>query len=338
MKIAFLNISQGVVDRGAETFVYELAKRLSVNHRVDVISGKKISLRRWPILWRFFIDPPGVQILLFTLKTLPKIWKEKYEIVIPLNGGWQPAFVRLATWFYGGKMIISGQSGKGWDDRNNLWCFPDMFIALSTKLKNWAKRVNPFVKVAYIPNGVDTKKFKPEGKSMTFRLERPLILSVGALTAEKRLDLVIVAVSKLGKGSLVICGEGELKAHVSNLGKKLLGKRFKLVSFPYTKMPEVYRGADIFTLPSPWFRSFEIVLVEAMASGLPVVANKDDIRREIVGRAGVLVNPTNTQAYAVALENALRLKWGKRPQNQSKKFSWDIIASQYQKLFRKIKK
>ena len=75
-----------------------------------------------------------------------------------------------------------------------------------------------------------------------------------------------------------------------------------------------------------------------MASGLPVVANSDDIRRQIVGRAGVLVDPTNIDAYAIALENALRLRWGRRPQNQAKKFDWDKIAVKYEQLFESLLK
>ena len=56
---------------------------------------------------------------------------EKYDVVVPLNGGWQPALLRIITWVYGGKVVISGQAGMGWDDRNNLWCFP-LFSPIST--------------------------------------------------------------------------------------------------------------------------------------------------------------------------------------------------------------
>src|SRR3989344_7179748 len=163
LKIAFFNISQGAVSRGAETFVDELGKRLRVNHKVDILSDKKILPQRWPILWRTFLDPPGLSVLLFTLRNTPKILRERYDIVFAINGGWQPAIIRIITLLYGGKLIISGQSGKGWDDKNNLWNFPDAFVALSSHLKNWAKKVNPFVRVKYIPNGVDLVKFKPQG-------------------------------------------------------------------------------------------------------------------------------------------------------------------------------
>lgn len=337
MKIAFLNVYQDSVSRGAETFVYEFSKRLKEKHEVTIISGNMVQKERWPILWRFFIDPQGISILLFTLKNLPKIWKEKFDIVIPLNGGWQPVLVRLTTWLYGGKMIISGQSGKGWDDRNNLWCFPDAFVALSSRLTQWAKGVNPFIKVEYIPNGVDTKKFNPQGVSLQTHLERPIVLCVGALTSEKRIDLVISAIAKMASVSLLVVGDGLLYNELNNLGEKLLGKRFQLIKMSYEKMPEVYRAADIFTLASPEYRSFEIVLVEAMASGLPVVANDDPIRREIVGEAGLFVDPTDTDTYAEAIRKVLDKNWGNIPINQAKKFDWDDIAEKYNKLFQSLK-
>ena len=333
MKIAFLNIYQETVERGVETFVRELSKRLSKKHDVTVIGGNKLPAKRWPILWRAFLDPHGVQVCWLTLKKLPKIWREKYDIVIPLNGGWQPALIRLVTWFYRGKMIISGQSGKGWDDRNNLWSFPDTFVAISTSLRNWAKKVNPLIKVEYIPNGVDVGKFDRKGKKISFNLEKPIILCVGALTSEKRIDLAIKAVARLEKANLLVVGDGELKDAIKKLGEKLLGDRFQLIKVPHQEMPEVYRGADLFTLSSPWYRAFEIVLVEAMATGLAVVANKDEIRKEIVGDAGILVNPTNTEEYAGALEKALEKDWGDRPRRQAEKFDWDKIVVKYEKLF-----
>ncbi len=333
MKIIFLNIYQGLVDRGAETFVYELSKRLSKNHKVDIISGKKVPPTRWAILWRFFFDPQGLSILWFTLKNILKIWKEKYDVVIPLNGGWQSAIIRIVTWLYGGKVIISGQSGAGWDDRNNLWCFPDAFIALSSKAKIWAKKANPFINVKYIPNGVDTDKFCPDGKSIETRLKKPIILCAAALTKTKRIDLVINAVAKLKDVSLLVAGDGDLRSKIYDLGSKMLGDRFQLIKLPFEDMPKVYRVADIFTIVSEPHHSFEIVLVEAMASGLPVVATDDAIRREIVGDAGILVDPANANVYTQALKKALATSWGDKPRNQAMKFDWDKIAKKYEELF-----
>jgi Glycosyltransferase len=251
-----------------------------------------------------------------------------------------PAILRIVTWLYGGKMIISGQSGIGWDDRNNLWCFPDVFIALSEKAKNWAKKVNPFVKVVEITNGVDLKKFKLKTQKSKVKNKFKTVLAVGAFVKSKRLELAIEAVSKLKDAKLVIAGGGgDEKQAITDYGLKILGKRrFRVVSVPFEKMPEVYQAADVFTLPSESSEAFGNVLVEAMACGLPVVATDDPIRREIVGNAGILVDPTDIDSYAKALELALSKDWKDIPRLQAKKFDWDIIAQKYDKLFRSLGK
>src|SRR3989339_533800 len=133
MKIAFLNKYQNKVNRGAETYVLELSKRFSKNHKVDVISD----------------------VNYFSLL------KNDYDLIIPTNGRLQAILVRIITWLKRSKVVISGQSGKGLDDRINLCTFPNYFVALSSKALNWARKVNPFVKLVYIPNGVDINKFKP---------------------------------------------------------------------------------------------------------------------------------------------------------------------------------
>jgi glycosyltransferase involved in cell wall biosynthesis len=305
MRIAFLNKYQNKVARGAETFVSELSVRLSKNHKVDVISRVN------------YFD----------------LIKNRYNIIIPTNGRFQVILVRIICWLTGAKMIVSGQSGMGWDDKINLFSFPDAFIALSSKALAWAKKVNPIVKSFYVPNGVDLTKFKP-------LFNRPInqtktVLAVGAFTEQKRLDLVINAVSKLEDVRLTIAGGGgDLKDKINDLGLKKLGKeRFKIISVPFDKMPEVYASADVFTLPSKSSESFGNVLVEAMATNLPVVATDDPIRREIVGDAGIFINPEDPEAYAKALKASLETDWGDKPMKQAQNFSWDKIAKDYEIFF-----
>jgi glycosyltransferase involved in cell wall biosynthesis len=282
------------------------------------------------------VDYWSRKIFWFTFKSIPRIWKEKYDVVIPLNGGWQPAIIRIITWLYGGKMVISGQSGIGWDDRNNLWCFPNAFVAPSSKALSWAKKVMPIVKSFYIPNGVDLERFKPEGKKLITELIKPVILCVGALTEQKRIDLVIRDVAKLDNASLLVVGKGELEDSLCKLGQELLGERFELISAPYEDMPQVYRCADIFTLVSKSSEAFGNVFVEAMASGLPIVAREDEQRREIVGNAGLFVNPENSEEYAKTLEKVLKTNWEDKPRKQAEKFSWDGVAEQYENLFQRF--
>jgi glycosyltransferase involved in cell wall biosynthesis len=333
MKIAFLNIYQNTVDRGAETFVSELSKRLGKNHGVDILSGRKLLPQRRPILWRLFIDPQSLFIAWFTLKKLPQVWREKYDIIIPLNGGWQPAFIRLITWLYGGKMVIAGQSGMGWDDRNNLWSFPNYFIALSSKALRWAKKANPLVRSKYIPNGVDLKKFNPLGSKYKTKLKKPIILCVGALTSSKRIDLTIKAVVKLKDVSLLVVGDGSTESELKSSGKKLLGKRFELIKASFKKMPEIYRVADIFTLVPEGSEAFGIVYAEALATNLPIVAIDDEQRKEIAGDAGMFVDPTDIEEYSKKLNMTLKKEWGDKPRKQAEKFDWDKVAQKYEDLF-----
>ena len=352
MKIAILSCYSGLIYRGVETFVHELGNRLTeMGHDVIIYQngpkvpgakyktvsiGIKIDLNKFNT-YLPFVNYYGRRVGVFTLKVLKRLDKDT-DILFPTNGQWQALLVSLWGKTHKVKVVISGQSGPGFDDRINLWTFPDRFVALTSHQKDWARKANPFVKVEKIPNGVDLTKFNETVKPISLDLPRPVILSVAAFDFWKRLDLAIEAVARLNGVSLLLVGKGPEEKKLKKLGEKLLPGKFKMMSFPHAQMPGVYRAADVFTYPTVSWESFGIVLAEAMASGLPVVANKDDIRREIVGRAGILVDPTNTEAYAIALENAMRLKWGKRPQNQAKNFSWDIIASQYQKLFRKIKK
>ena len=120
------------------------------------------------------------------------------------------------------------------------------------------------------------------------------------------------------------------------LGKKLLGNRFKVIETTNDKMPDIYNLADVFTLASKPFEAFGMVLIEAMACGLPVVATDDPIRREIVGDAGLFVDPTSVGSYTKALKEALNTKWGNKPRLQATKFGWENIAKAYEELINSL--
>ncbi|KKU56736.1 MAG: Glycosyl transferase group 1 [Candidatus Amesbacteria bacterium GW2011_GWA2_47_11] len=224
----------------------------------------------------------------------------------------------------------------GIDDRWNLWCFPDTFVALTDFQLYWARKANPFVSVVKIPNGIDPAVFNSQVTPLKINISRPIILIVAAFTPAKRLDLAIRAVAKLKRGSLLLVGDGDQKDYLIQLGNQLLGRRFAALKLPYSQVPQIYPAADLFTFPTVPYESFGIVLLEAMASGLPVVATADPIRAEIVGDSGLFVDPTDTETYAATLKHALNTSWGKKPLIQAQKFTWGKIASDYDRLFRKL--
>lgn len=318
MKIAILSFYSGKVSRGVETYVAELAGRLKKNHVVTVFSGG---------------SSPSIES--FTFNTLKKL-DPATQVVLATNGGWQSFFCRLWCWQHRASLLIPGQSGPGWDDRLNLLCRPDWFVALTNYQAAWAKRNGFGVKVVVIPNGVDLKKFQSSTAPKEIDLPKPLVLCVAALERAKRLDLVVKAVSQLEKASLLLVGQGSQEDNLQKLGDNLLSGRFRIRSFLHDAMPGVYAAADIFTYPTVPWESFGIVVLEALATGLPVVATDDPIRREIVGQAGLFLDPTNTDEYAAKLKEALSTNWGDKPRRQAEKFSWDAIAEKYEELFKSL--
>ncbi len=307
MRIAFLSRYQNKVSRGAENFVLELSKRLSKNHRVEVLFGNDAD-------------------------DILKVIKGGYDIVIPVNGRLQSLKISLGRIFGGYKLLITGHSGIGRDDIWNIAvCKPDVFVALTDHMARWAKGWVWGSKVVKIPNGIDLNKFSPVGDKIELDLPRPVILSVGALTWYKHHERVIKVVSEMGYGSVLIVGEGEEKEKLEKLGRSL-GKRFMIANYKYEDMPKVYRAADLFTLPS-WDReAFGIVYLEAMASGLGVVAPDDQSRREIVGKGGLLTDVCSIEKYAEILKKALSIDWGKLARAQAEKFSWEKVTEDYEKV------
>ncbi len=364
MKIAFISCSNGVVYRGVETFVHELANSLSKNHEVSVYQSgpklfgaeyqaKMISLNaHWTkqnglrslsrplykdfsfsnLLRRFYLDYWNRKQGEFTISALKKLSKDTDVIIIP-GSGWVSFFCRLWTWFYRKKLIIAGQSGPGWDDRTSLLCRPDVFVALSQHATIWAKNAGFGVRVETIPNGVDLKKFNPQIKPAKLNLPEPVFVCVAALEPGKRIDLTIRAVSRLKKGSLLVMGDGQLKDELQKLGDELLPGHFQIVYVKHEDMPSFYAAANVVTMSPHGFESFAIVFVEAMACGRPVVASDDPIRREIIGDAGIFIDPENTDEYAKALKETLEKDWADLPRRQAEKFSWDKIAEQYDQIF-----
>jgi glycosyltransferase involved in cell wall biosynthesis len=344
MKITFISRYQGEVERGVENYVKELALRLkSLGNEVEILTSA------WQLLGNQ--KRPG----------LPVGERPGLKIIYPLNGYWQSFGCRIYSWVTGSKLVLGGHAGIGRDDRWNLYMFPDLFIAFSQKGFDWAKKVNPLIKIVKITHGVDLKKFSPDIKALELDLERPRFVTAANLVSYKRVEETVKAVAKLKKGSLLILGDGPLEKKIDEIGNKLLNglssrsaswrsgdltdneiaasqtprndcrqKRYLRLKVPHGEMPRYLNSCDVFTLVSEESEAFGLVYLEAMACNLPVVATDDSLRRELVGEAGVFVNRSeNSLEYAVALELAVETNWGDKPLNQAKKFDWEKIADRY---------
>ena len=362
MKIAILHFYSGLAFRGTETFVHELANILVDKNQITVFQAgeplkkaryqtSKIGsftyreggsfLRTTHILKRLFLDPVKLKQLLFTLGCLPGLLRLKPDIIYPTDSGWQALICSIFARLTGAKLVISGHSGPGWDDRWNLLIKPHLFIAFTHHQLHWAKKTTLWRQwFCVIGSGVDLARFKLAGKKVKLGLEKPIILMVAASTPAKRVEQGIRAIADLPTGSLLLLGTGPLDERVNKLGYGLLGKkRFFHTTASQVRIPDYYRSADIFTLCSDSSEAFGTAYLEAMATGLPIVATDDESRHEIIGQAGVFVkNPDDVREYSKALRTALEINWENLPREQSLKYSWEGVAEKYEDVLDKLAK
>jgi glycosyltransferase involved in cell wall biosynthesis len=163
-----------------------------------------------------------------------------------------------------------------------------------------------------ISNGIDLDTFSPGPADPRIRARyrlpsgRPLILSVGRLSPEKRVDVLVDAAARLTQDAwLVIAGTGpdaaRLQARAQQLG---LAGRVRFLGFvPAPDLPGLYRLADVFAIGSE-AELQSLVTMEAMATGLPVVAVHAGALGELVchERNGFLVPPGQAQEMAGYLD------------------------------------
>jgi glycosyltransferase involved in cell wall biosynthesis len=134
--------------------------------------------------------------------------------------------------------------------------------------------------------------------------------------------------------SLLVIGQGPLEDELQEFGRRLLGRRFLLkTAMPHDQIIAYFKAADVFSLPSDKTEALGVVMIEALAAGLTVVVPDEINPRQIVGDAGYFTDVTKKHAYALAIKKALTSPKTKEAITQAQKFSWDKIASAYEKIF-----
>jgi phosphatidylinositol alpha-mannosyltransferase len=193
-----------------------------------------------------------------------------------------------------------------------------------------------------IPNGVDIHHYRPEGPTRTeFKDGKLNILFVGRLEERKGVGDLIKACSLVKKDfpnfRLIITGPGiRLRLQYKTMAKILLGDRAVFTHYvAFADLPVYYRTADIFCAPATGGESFGIVLLEAMASGTPVVATDIPGYASVLthGQEGLLAPPKNPRALADALlklltDRQLRLAMAERGVATANRYSWENVSRQ----------
>lgn len=192
-------------------------------------------------------------------------------------------------------------------------------------------------RTALIPNGVDPARFAGiKGDRLGFGLpaEKPVVLMVSAFIETKRVLDGMRAVAAVPDAHFAVAGDGPLRGQVEALAAQILPGRFTRLALPAERMPVLYRSVDCF-LHMSLTESFGNVYVEAMASGLPIVAHDSSRLRWIVGERDTLCDATDRAATVAALARALRLGPG-APDSRAERFTWSAIARQYDDFARAV--
>ncbi len=159
-------------------------------------------------------------------------------------------------------------------------------IAVSPLAASFAARLCPG-SYDIIPNGVNRERFYPGvQENQEFEDELVNILFVGRFDRRKGLTYLLSAFKELDpspKKRLLIVGDGPEKRSAEHFVRKhKLREVHFLGPVARNRLPGIYRSADIFCAPATHGESFGIVLLEALASGLPIIAYANPGYREVL--------------------------------------------------------
>lgn len=192
-----------------------------------------------------------------------------------------------------------------------------------------------------IPNGVDLDRFGPgdaERDRLGLPLDAPIVLMVSAAMASKRVDAAIRAMATVPDAHLVVAGDGPEREALDALAAERIPGRFTRLTLPATEMGALYRSADVF-LHTTLLESFGNVYIEAMATGLPVVAHDSSVTRWILGDHARLVDTTDEAVLSEALREALETGTGDplaAAAEAAERFSWASVGAQYRDFLAQV--
>ncbi len=228
-----------------------------------------------------------------------------------------------------------------------IWKHAGVVTAISNMHQRLARSTMPGLEVPIIVNGVDTRIFFPPPNSSARREIN--IICVGRLIMRKGQHHLLRSFAQLRLSThcplrLTLAGTGDADAMLRSLADQL-GLRDTVTFAGYVSrddVPAIYRTADIFVLPSE-FEGMSIALLEAMASGLPVVVTPTGGTEELVeeGKNGFIVPWAEVDTLAAVLhrlatDSELRERMGQHSRETALRFSWPTITREYLALCERI--
>jgi glycosyltransferase involved in cell wall biosynthesis len=196
-------------------------------------------------------------------------------------------------------------------------------------------------RIEVIPNGVEKTFFSTQQR---VRPSRPRLLFVGRLAVQKNVDLLLRALDGISEQfETVLVGDGELEGELKALTKKL---HLQNVRFhgraDGPDLIDLFRQADLFVLPSER-EGMPLVLLEAMAMGLPTVATDIAGNRDVVidGKNGRLVPLNDAAAMRRALlelvaDEALYRRMSESARKSAERYTWDAVGQDFEEVYARV--
>ncbi len=222
----------------------------------------------------------------------------------------------------------------------------DVRIAVSPSARQFAARYFPG-EYTIIPNGVDCERFHPSNPPLDEFNDGSLnILFVGRMDKRKGLPYLLKSLPLIRRKinrriRLILVGEGKLrKLFTPGQIRLYSGEIVTAGRVPPSLLPRYYASADIFCSPATGRESFGIILLEAMASGVPVVASGIPGYRAIVdhGNNGLLARPRDPASIAdsiirIAQNGESGTAMAKRGRETALLYSWATVGGMLEKCF-----
>ena len=182
--------------------------------------------------------------------------------------------------------------------------------------------------------GVDSQRFHPTKRSLTMRHrlsagrpDLPLLLSVGRLAPEKGIESLAWVMDELPEARLAIVGDGPDRARLERVFTKLPVHFAGFLAGE--ELAEAFASADVFVMPSAT-ETLGFVALEAMASGVPVVAADAGGLRDVVqhGENGLLYDPRQRKGALAPIRKllgsrGLRLELARMGRKAAENASWE---------------
>jgi phosphatidylinositol alpha-mannosyltransferase len=329
----FAPSSQADVDAGTPGFyrigspiaipVNESVARITLSFHLADEVAELIERERFDVL--HFHEPLMPALPMTMLRTSPAA-----------NVGTFHAFARSNLGYYYGRRLLEP-----------YLAFLHRGIAVSEPAAAFVHKYFPDYPLQVIPNGIDLETYKPGLAPIRhLRDDRVNILFLGRLEKRKGLGDLLRAFrflkTRVPKTRLIVVGDGPLRSSAESYVQRHRLQDVVFAGFvPDSVKPRYYNSADIFCAPATGAESFGIVLLEAMATGLPVVGTEIDGYMSLLepGKDSITVRPKGWAELGAALvimarDADLRRRLGTYGYDKARRYAWDRVAARVVDVYR----